>query len=106
MTMAAYSAQLRVQGTDEEPIHVLVDLTEDRRLVVSAGEVEVGDWSRDEIRLSAQPDGFHVRVEGEELILDVTDDARFALDLGVRNAHPHLRRRIAALMRDQENALR
>lgn len=103
--MAAYDAQLRVQGTDGEPIHVMVDLSDDRRIVVSAGEIEVGDWSRDEIRLSALPDGFHVRVEGEELILDVTEDARFALDLGVRNAHPHLRRRIAALMRDEENSV-
>ena len=98
--MSAYEALLRMQGTDEPPISVLIDLTDDQRVVVSAGEVEVGDWAREEVRISAEPDGFHLRVEGEELLLDVSDDARFALDLGMRNAPPILRRRMAALLRD------
>jgi len=98
--MSAYEALLRVQGTDEAPISVLIDLTDDQRIVVSAGDLEVGDWARDEVRVSAEPDGFHMRAEGEELLLDVTDDARFALDLGMRNAPPILRRRMAALLRD------
>jgi hypothetical protein len=46
------------------------------------------------------PDGFHIRVEGEVLVIGVTDDARFALDLGLRTAHPQLRRRMSALLRD------
>lgn len=99
--MAAYDGQLRILGTDESPIHVLVDLTEDNRVVVSAGEFEVGDWSRNEIRISAETDGFHLRAEGEEMLLDITEDARFALDLGMRNAPPLLRRRMSALLRDR-----
>jgi hypothetical protein len=67
---------------------------------MTAGDIEVGDWARDQVRVSAMPDGFHVRAEGEELILDVTDDAHFALDLGLRNAPPILRRRMSALMRN------
>lgn len=97
--MSAYEAWLRIRGEDDLPLGVEIDLT-DERLVLTAGGVEVGDWSRDEIRISALQDGFHLRAEGEEVILDVTDDARFALDLGLRNAHPGLRRRMAALMRD------
>jgi hypothetical protein len=97
--MTAYDARLRLDGTDEAPISVLIDLSDDR-LTMMAGEIEVGDWARDEIRISALPDGFHVRAEGEEIILDVTDDARFALDLGLRNAPPLLRRRMSALLRD------
>jgi hypothetical protein len=96
--MTAYDARLRLDGTDEAPISVLIDLTDDR-LTMMAGEIEVGDWAREEIRVSAMPDGFHVRAEGEEIILDVTDDARFALDLGLRNAPPLLRRRMSALLR-------
>ena len=98
--MSASEALLRMQGTDEPPISVLIDLTDDQRVVVSAGEIEVGDWAREEVRISAEPDGFHLRAEGEELLLDVSDDARFALDLGMRNAPPILRRRMAALLRD------
>jgi hypothetical protein len=97
-TMTAYDARLRLDGTDEAPISVLIDLSDDR-LTMMAGEIEVGDWARDEIRISALPDGFHVRAEGEEIILDVTDDAQFALDLGLRNAPPLLRRRMSALLR-------
>jgi hypothetical protein len=97
--MSAYEAWLRMRGDEEPPIGVDVDLTDDR-LVVTAGDVALGDWSRDEVRISALPDGFHLRAEGEEVILDVTEDARFALDLGLRNAHPSLRRRMSALMRD------
>lgn len=97
--MSEYEALLRISGEDEPPLGVEVDLTADR-LVVTAGDIQVGDWSRDEVRISALQDGFHLRAEGEEVILDVTDDARFALDLGLRNAHPGLRRRMSALMRD------
>lgn len=97
--MAAYDARLRMGDADEDAIRVVIDLT-DERLTMTAGDVEVADWSRDEIRISALQDGFHVRAEGEEVVLDVTDDARFAIDLGLRQAHPFLRRRMAALLRE------
>jgi hypothetical protein len=96
--MAVYDAQLRLDGTDEAPISVMIDLTDDR-MTMRSGDIEVGDWARSEIRVSALPDGFHVRAEGEEIILDVTDDAHFALELGLRNAPPILRRRMSALLR-------
>jgi hypothetical protein len=97
--MSAYEGVLRIEGADEAPIHVLVDLS-DNRLKMTAGEIEVADWPRDEIRISALLDGFHIRAEGEEVVLDISDDARFALDLGLRNAHPVLRRRMSALLRE------
>ena len=57
--------QLRLNGADDAPIHVVIDLTDDR-LSMKAGEVEVADWSRQEIRVSPMLDGFHIRAEGEE----------------------------------------
>lgn len=96
--MTAYEAQLQIEGEDTSPLPVLVDLTSDR-LTLSIGDEEVAEWSRDEMRVSALPDGFHIRAEGESVILDVTDDARFAVELGLRNAHPALRQRMAALLR-------
>jgi hypothetical protein len=100
--MTAYDAMLRLKGTDDSPIHVLIDLTDDRFTMRSA-EIEVASWARDEIRVAPQVDGFHIRAEGEEIILDVTEDARFALDLGLRNAPPLLRRRMSALLRASED---
>jgi hypothetical protein len=97
--MAAYDARLKIEGEDAGQTPVVVDLTDDR-FTMSIGDQEVADWTREEMRIQAMPDGFHIRAEGEAIVLDVTDDARFALELGLRNAHPDLRRRMAALLRD------
>ncbi len=97
--MAAYDARLKIDGEGTGLTPVVVDLTGDR-FTMSIGEQEIADWARDEMRIQAMPDGFHIRAEGEAIVLDVTDDARFALELGLRNAHPHLRRRMSALLRD------
>lgn len=96
--MAAYDARLRMGLTNEPPINVLIDLT-DERITMTSGDIQVADWARSEIRVSPMPDGFHILAEGDEIILDVTEDARFALDLGLRHAHPALRRRMSVLLR-------
>ncbi|HEX6220448.1 MAG TPA: hypothetical protein VF115_05100 [Acidimicrobiia bacterium] len=99
--MTVYDASLRIEGEDSPPLAVVVDLSDDH-LKMSVGEQEVADWTREEMRVSAMPDGFHIRAEGEAIILDVTDDAHFAVELGLRNAHPQLRQRMAALLRSDE----
>ena len=100
--MSEYEAALRIEGDDEPPLHVEVDLSDDR-LTVRAGGVEVAEWERGSMRVSALPDGFHIRAEGEVVVLDVTEDAKFALELGLRNAHPNLRRRMSALLREDRS---
>lgn len=100
--MTAYDARLRIEGEEAAPLAVVVDLTGDR-LTMTIGDEEVADWGRDEMRIAALPDGFHIRAEGEAIVLDVTDDARFAVELGLKNAHPRLRQRMAALVRDVED---
>lgn len=97
--MSSYQAKLHIDGEEIETTPVLVDLT-DGRLTMSVGQEEVADWSRDEMRIQALPDGFHIVAEGESIVLDVTDEAEFALELGLRNAHPALRQKMAALLRD------
>jgi len=98
--MTAYDARLQIEGDNSGPLSVVVDLT-DERLIMSIGSEEVATWPRDEMRVQALPDGFHIRAEGEAVILDVSEDARFAVELGLRNAHPALRQRMAALMRSE-----
>lgn len=100
--MSTYHGSLRVPGETGPGLGVVVDLT-DGRIRIAAGEAEIGDWARDEVRIHADDDGFHLRAEGEEVILDVSDDdAAFAVDYGLRAAPPLLRRRMAALMRDRD----
>lgn len=97
--MTAFDARLQIEGEDTQPLPVVVDLTGER-LTMSINDQEVADWAKDEMRIQALPDGFHIRAEGEAIVLDVTEDAQFAVELGLRNAHPALRRRMSALMRD------
>lgn len=96
--MTAFQARLHIEGEGTAATPVLVDLSGDR-LVMRIGAEAVADWDRNEMRISAMPDGFHIRAEGEAIVLDVEDDARFAVELGLRNAHPALRQKMAALMR-------
>lgn len=96
--MSTYEASLRMLGEDGPGLPVVVDLRDDR-LEIRAGDVEIGDWSRDEVRVNADVDGIHVRAEGEELVLDLAKDAEFAVELGLRQAPPLLRRRMAQLIR-------
>lgn len=97
--MSEYQGSLRMPGDDGPPLDVVIDLTGDR-IRMSAGSAQIGDWPKSAVRVNALPDGFHLRAEGEEVILDISDDARFAIDLGLRSAPPHLRRKMSALMRD------
>lgn len=97
--MSSYDARLKVSGESGLPLGVEVDLT-DGHMRLKTGGTELADWEIDHIRVSALQDGFHVRAEGEEVILNVTDDARFAIELGLRTAYPGLRRRMSALMRN------
>lgn len=97
--MGTYFGSLRVPGELGPGLGVVIDLTEGR-IRIAAGSAEIGDWTKDEVRVHADDDGFHLRAEGEEVILDLTEDAQFAVDFGLRSAPPLLRRRMAALMRD------
>ena len=59
----------------------------------------IADWSLDEIRVNARSDGFHIKAEGEEIILDLAQDAEFAVALGLGSAPVDLARRMS-MVRD------
>ena len=86
-------------GDAGPPLNVTIEVSEEH-LHLRSGETEVADWAVSEIRVSALEDGFHVRAEGEDVVLEVEDDARFAVELGLRNAHPALRKRMATYLRE------
>src|SRR5690554_3175323 len=100
--VSKFEGKLRVQGDEAPPIGIEIDLDGERMRLNSNG-VEVANWSLEEIRVAALPDGFHVRAEGEEVVLEVFDDGRFAIDLGLRTAHPALRRKMSALLRSDRS---
>ena len=85
--MTSFDARLRMIGQTGFPLGVEVDLTGER-MTVTAGESRVADWVLAEIMISSLPDGFHIKAEGEEVILNVADKGRFATEVGLRNADP------------------
>lgn len=98
--MSTYEASLKMVGEDGPGLPVVIDLRDDRMGITSGG-VEIGDWSREEVRINADVDGIHVRAEGEEVVLDLVRDAEFAIEVGLRQAPPLLRRKMAQLLRTE-----
>jgi hypothetical protein len=96
--MTDYEGVLRTPTERDTAIRVVIDLTEER-LRLRTTDTEIADWSLDEIRVNALPDGFHVKAEGEEIILDLTKDAEFAVALGLGSAPVDLARRMS-MVRD------
>lgn len=99
--MSSFEAELSIVGQSEPAMGVEIDLDEEK-MRIKAGDVDVAEWRLADIRISALVDGFHVRAEGEEVLLDVIEDGRFAVELGLRSAHPHLRQRMSAILRPQD----
>ena len=97
--MEVFEGSLFTPRDLEHRVHIQVDLTGERFRLVS-GNVELGNWSLDEIVVNAQPDGFHLRAEGEEIILEMPRDAEFALALGLRTGPPLLVRKMSSLLRE------
>lgn len=96
--MTVFDGLLRMLGETGSPISVQIDLNEER-IHLLAGDSEIADWALQEIVAFARPDGIHVRAEGQELVLDMTRDAEFAVALGLRTGPPDLVRKMSNVMR-------
>lgn len=96
--MVDFAGVLRTSTARDSAIGVVIDLA-DERLRLRSGDSDIADWSLADIRVSAQADGFHIRAEGEEVILDLRQDAEFAVALGLRSAPVGLARRMS-MVRD------
>ena len=95
---ADLTGTVRILGEAESAIHVEIHL-EDEELRLVSGHGELGRWPLSDIGVAAKLDGFHLRIEGEELIISTNDDARFALALGIRSSNsPRLNRMLAGAL--------
>ncbi|CAN5789639.1 MAG: hypothetical protein ACR2NT_06980 [Acidimicrobiia bacterium] len=97
--MEHYDGLLRLAGDFSPPIKVDIDLTDDQELRIATPDLEIGEWPLSSLAIKALDDGFHVMSEGEELVITTSDDAGFAVAVGIRNAPVNLRKQISALMR-------
>ena len=88
---------VRMAGDDAGGVTVRIHLEDETLTLLAAGGAEIGTWPLSEVEVSPQPDGFHLRIEGEEVILTTDDDVRFALALGVATPASRLARVMARL---------
>ncbi len=93
--MGRYDGSLRMASSASPVLQVVVDLTEERMLLQSGSDV-LAEMALNELLIRGEDDGFHIRVEGEEAIIQTNDDPGLALELGLRSASPRLRRQMAA----------
>jgi hypothetical protein len=79
--VVSFNARLRLPGS-RLPIGVEVDILHER-MTVTAGERVVAQWPLEQLDVTMRSDGFHIRVDGEELTLAVTEASQFATAIGV-----------------------
>ena len=75
--MPEFKGTIRLEDGDSLETTMTV---ESRRLVVKAGAHEIGNWSISELSTKRRNSQFRIKVEGEELVVDVADP------IGVANA--------------------
>jgi hypothetical protein len=80
--MSSFDARLRLPGHTKLPLGVIVDISHER-ITLTAGDRRVGGWLLEDVEVVSNSDGFHLRIDSEELVLNVTDSARFAKELGL-----------------------
>jgi hypothetical protein len=85
--MSSFSARLRLPGQSRLPLGVEVDIRHER-MTLTAGDRTVGAWPLEKLEVASQPDGFHIKIDGDLLVLDVADSSRFATEMGIDRESP------------------
>jgi hypothetical protein len=80
--LSSFNARLRLPGHTRLPLGVEVDILNER-MTLTAGERTVANWPLEQLDIIVRADGFHIRVDGEEMVLNVTDSKAFAAALGI-----------------------
>lgn len=80
--MSTFTARLHLPGQTKLPLNVEVDVV-DERILLSAGQRQVADWALAEVEVAVKPDGLHLIVDHEEMVLTADDPAGLASILDV-----------------------
>ena len=88
---------VRMAGDAGRGVDVTIHLEEETLTLAVPGGSEIGTWSLGDVGIASKPDGFHLRVEGEEVVLNTDDDAEFALAIGIATPTNRLARQMARL---------
>lgn len=98
-----FTGSVKMAGESADAINVRVHLDDEKIVVSSSDGATIGEWPLGAVGIASRQDGFHLRIEGEEMVLRTEDDARFALELGLATPNNRLARQMARL-RDEQSA--
>ena len=101
--MPEFQGSIRLEDGDGDTLDTKLTV-DSGRLVVTAGEHEIGDWAIEELFVERHNGEFRVRVEGEELVLGVNDPVGFHQGLGLDDRRPKLKR--SAKLRKEKRSTR
>jgi len=82
--MPEYQGSIRVGDGSGENLATQLTV-DDERLIVAAGDHEIGNWAIEELSAERRNGTFHIGVEGEELVLTVADPVGFMQALGIED---------------------
>ena len=85
--MSSFDGRLRLPGQAKLPLAVEIDVSQER-MRLTAGEETVADWPLESLAVDARPDGFHITVDDEQVVLSVTDASKFAKELNLSSRPP------------------
>ncbi len=80
--MSSFNARLRLPGQSKLPLAVEVDI-HNERMTLTSGHRTLADWPLSTLDIHGEADGFHIAVDGDEVVLSVSEPARFAALLGI-----------------------
>lgn len=83
----SFDARLRVPGQARLPLNVAVEVADEMIRFTSGGK-PLGEWPQERVEVNVLPDGFHLTIDNEEIVLTVTDPTGFARALAVGADRP------------------
>jgi len=81
--MPSFDARLRINGRSRLPVAVEIDLT-GQQMIITSDTGPVAELHLETLDVSTLADGFHVRIDDEDIILSVNDAHRFESELSSR----------------------
>ena len=99
--MSEFTGHLLLQDRVGTRVQVTIDI-EAERLTLRVGSKFIGSWALADVGVRGEDDGFHLRIEGEEVVLTTQDDPAFARIIGLHSASPILRRRMGGSLNESD----
>ncbi len=85
--MSSYDARLGLPEQPQLPLPVRLVTTGDN-ITLHVGNALIADWPLERVTITREERGFRIVADGEDLIVDITEANRFAMEMGITDTDP------------------